>query len=109
MKERKQNSISALFVAGQLNRSIMKSKDQIMEEAKEIFLAIKETMNKMGTDYCQSWWINKNNYKLNSGLSTPSVNQRCRLLVKKGYLIKNDTLTSTHTGTSYKLTGKDFS
>lgn len=86
----------------------MKSRKEINQEAEEIYFAIKQTMEKMGTDYCQSWWINTRNFNLKSHLPTSTINQRCRLLIKQGYLIKNQSLTATHTGTSYKLTDKAF-
>jgi hypothetical protein len=84
----------------------MKSKEEINNEAKEIYLAIIEAMKFSHSDYCQSWWINKRNVVLKSKLETPQINQRCKLLVKKGFLIIDKSKTSRSTGTSYKLTDK---
>jgi len=86
----------------------MKNKIQIKEEAKEIYFAIKEAMVRAKTDYCQSWWLNSKNFELKSKLSTPTINQRAKLLVKQGYLTIDKSKTKTSTGTSYKLTDKPF-
>lgn len=84
----------------------MKPKNQINQEAKEIYLAIKQLMEKTGYDYCQSWWINTKNFELKSNLKTPQIVQRCRLLVKQGYLTIDKLKTSTSTGTCFRLTDK---
>lgn len=84
----------------------MKTKNQIKEEAKEIYLAIKEVMSKSECDFCQSWWLNTKNFDLKSNLSTPQINQRAKLLVKQGYLTVDKTKTSTSYGTCYRLTDK---
>lgn len=86
----------------------MKSKNQINQEAKEIYFAIKQVMEKSGYDYCQSWWLNSKNFELKSNLKTPQIVQRCRLLVKQGYLTIDKSKTSTSSGTSFKLTDKPF-
>ena len=85
-----------------------KLKKHIIEEAEEIYYAIIKTMNEMETDHCQSWWLNKNNFDLKSKLFTSKINRRARLLVRQGYLQINKSLTSTSTGTCYKLTEKIF-
>jgi len=86
----------------------MKTKNEINDEAKEIYFAIKELMNKHNVNYAQSWWLNPRNFNLKSRLKTPQVVQRCKLLIKQGYLIIDKSNTSTSSGTSYKLTNKDF-
>lgn len=84
----------------------MKTKDKIQKEAEEIYFAIKQVMEKSGYDYCQSWWLNTRNFDLKSKLKTPQINQRCKLLIKQGYLTIDKNTTSTSTGTSYRLTSK---
>lgn len=84
----------------------MATKDKINEEAKEIYFAIKQVMEKSGYDYCQSWWLNTKNFDLKSNLKTPQIVQRCKLLVKQGYLVIDIKNTSTSQGTCYKLTDK---
>ena len=86
----------------------MKTKEQINEEAKEIYFAIKKIMERSETNYCQSWWLNTRNFDLKSGLKTPQINQRAKLLVKQGYLTVDKSNTNTSIGTSYKLTDKPF-
>lgn len=86
----------------------MSTKQQIKEEAKEIYFAIKQVMEKSGHDYCQSWWLNTRNFDLKSKLSTPKINQRCKLLIKMGLLVIDKSKTSTSSGVSYKLTDKDW-
>jgi hypothetical protein len=91
----------------------MKNKEQIFKEAKEIYFAIRQIielnkLNTIKTDYCQSWWLNTRNFNLKSGLKTSQINQRAKLLVKQGYLIVDRSMTSTSTGTCYKLTKKEL-
>lgn len=86
----------------------MKTKKEINEEAKEIYFAIKQIMERSETDYCQSWWLNTRNFDLKSKLKTPQINQRAKLLVKQGYLTIDKSNTKKSTGTSYKLTDKPF-
>jgi len=86
----------------------MKTKEKINEEAEEIYFAIKEVMEKSGLDYCQSWWLNTRNFDLKSKLSTQEINQRAKLLIKRGFLIINKSQTSKSTGICYKLTDKPF-
>lgn len=86
----------------------MKKKKQIDEEAKEIYFAIKQIMERSETDYCQSWWLNTRNFDLKSGLETPEINQRAKLLVKQGFLSIDSSKTGPSTGTCYKLTDKQF-
>lgn len=84
----------------------MKSKSVIQNEANEIYFAIKEVMAKGNTDYCQSWWLNTKNFDLKSNLKTPQIVQRCKLLVRQGYLSIDKSRTSPSSGTSYRLTDK---
>jgi hypothetical protein len=84
------------------------SSEQINEEAKEIYFAIKQVMEKQKTDYCQSWWLNARNFDLQSKLPTSKITQRAKLLVSRGYLTIDRNSTSTSTGTSYRLTDKIF-
>jgi hypothetical protein len=84
----------------------MKTRDQINEESKEIYFAIKHMIRESECDYCQSWWLNTRNFDLKSKLKTPQINQRAKLLVKQGYLIIDKSRTSTSTGTCYRLTNK---
>lgn len=89
----------------------MKSKNEINQEAKEIYFAIKQVMERHGYikyDYCQSWWLNYKNFDLKSKLKTPQIMQRCKLLVRQGYLTIDKSKTSTSEGTSFKLTDKPF-
>lgn len=86
----------------------MKSRDQIQEEAREIYFAIKEVMEKSKTDYCQSWWLNTRNFDLKSNLKTSHIVQRAKLLIRQGYLTIDKSNTSTSMGTSYKLTDKAY-
>lgn len=79
---------------------------QSNHEAIEIYAAIKKVMQETECDYCQSWWLNSKNFDLKSGLSTDKINQRCRLLVKQGYLTIDRSKTSTSEGTCYRLTDK---
>lgn len=79
---------------------------QANHEAIEIYAAIKQVMKEMNCDFCQSWWINSKNFSLKSGLSTAKINQRCKLLVKQGYLTIDKSKTSTSTGVCYRLTDK---
>jgi len=75
-------------------------------EAIEIYAAIKLVMKEVNSDRIQSWWINSKNFDLKSKLSTSKINQRCRLLVKQGYLTIDRSKTSTSNGTCYRLTDK---
>jgi hypothetical protein len=86
----------------------MKSKSEIDKEAKEIYFAIKQVMQVGEYDHCQSWWINTKNFELKSKLKTPQINQRCKLLIKKGLLTIDIKETSTSQGTCYRLTDKSF-
>ncbi len=82
--------------------------EKIKEEAKEVYLAITQVMNKLKCDYCQSWWLNSKNFELKSNLSTQKINLRAKFLVNKGYLIVDNKNTSPSQGTRYKLTTKPF-
>lgn len=84
----------------------MKTNQQINKEAIEIYNAIKQIMKESNCNYCQSWWLNSKNFDLKSKLSTPKINQRCKLLVKQGYLYIDKENTSTSQGVCYKLTDK---
>lgn len=85
------------------------NKEKIKEEAKEVFEAIKFVIaNTDHADYCLSWWLNTRNFNLKSKLSTPKINQRCKLLIKMGLIEKVDGKTSVSAGTCYKLTGKEW-
>ncbi|MDP4201455.1 MAG: hypothetical protein Q8861_02070 [Bacteroidota bacterium] len=86
----------------------MKTKKQILEEAIEIYAAILLIMRQQKTDYCQSWWLNKHNFSLQSNLDSKSIVRRCHLLVRLGYLIIDREKTSTAMGTSFKLTEKQL-
>lgn len=84
----------------------MTTNRQSNQEAIEIYAAIKKVMADANTDYCQSWWLNTWNFDLKSKLSTSKINQRCKLLVKQGYLSIDKSRTSTSMGICYKLTDK---
>ena len=84
----------------------MTTNRQSNHEAIEIYSAIKKIMAEMNTEYCQSWWLNSKNFDLKSKLSTSKINQRCKLLVKQGYLIIDKSRTSTSMGICYRLTDK---
>ncbi len=86
----------------------MKTKNQINQEAKEIYFAIKQVMEKSGYDYCLSWWLNSKNFELKSNLKTPQIVQRCKLLVRQGYLTIDKSKTSRGSGTWFQLTDKVF-
>lgn len=75
-------------------------------EAIEIYAAIKQVMKEANSHHCQSWWLNSKNFDLKSKLTTSKINQRCKLLVKQGYLTIDKANTSTSTGTCYLLTDK---
>lgn len=79
-------------------------KEEIQKQADEIFAVIKHMIENSDVDYVQSWWINPQNCYLSSGLKTPQINQRCKLLIKQGKLQIDKANTSTSCGTSYKLT-----
>lgn len=79
-----------------------------IQEAEEIYHAIKLICEKSNTTHCQSWWLNSRNFDLKSKLPTPKINQRARLLVKAGYLTIDQSNTSTSRGTCYVLTIKPF-
>lgn len=84
----------------------MTTNRQSNHEAIEIYAAIKQVIQEVGYDYCQSWWINSKNFDLKSKLPTSKITQRCKLLVKQGYLTIDKSKTSPSTGTCYKLTDK---
>jgi hypothetical protein len=86
----------------------MKTRSEIDKEAKEIYFAIKKIMKDVGYNTCQSWWLNTKNFDLKSKLKTPQINQRCKLLIKKGLLTIDIKKTSTSQGTCYKLTNKSY-
>lgn len=81
----------------------MTTNRQMNHEAIQIYAAIKSLLKQNATDYCQSWWIR---FELDIKLSTSKVNQRCKNLVKQGYLTIDKSKTSTSCGISYKLTDK---
>ena len=90
-------------------------KSEINKEVKEVYFAIKTIIDEAGYGYCQSWWLNTKNiplaYPTNIGklnLSTKKINQRAKILVKKGLLIIDIKNTSTSMGVCYKLTDKSF-
>lgn len=76
------------------------------KEAKEVYQAIKETIQDMDTDHCQSWWLNKKNHPIGSKLTTAQINTRARMLVKEGYLEIDRKYTKPSCGTCYRLTNK---
>jgi len=84
------------------------TKSEINNEAKEIYFAIKQITEEAGYNYCHSWWLNTKNFDLKSKLSTQKINQRCKLLIKKGILTIDIKRTSTSQGTCYILTGKSY-
>jgi len=85
----------------------MKTRQEIQKEANEIYFAIKEIiMLNDGRNSCQSWWLNTRNFDLKSKLKTPQIVQRCKLLVKQGYLTIDKNNTASHKGTCFKLTDK---
>jgi hypothetical protein len=77
------------------------------QDLKTVYGAILETMNKMGTHYCQSWWLTCQDGPLH-GIPTSKINYRAKLLVERGYLQINNSKTSTSTGTCYELTDKKY-
>ena len=81
-------------------------KQQVQEEANEIYFAIKKIMAETNLDYCISWWLNSRNFSLKYGLKTPQINQRCQLLIKQGFLVKHNSRMPASYGITYKLTDK---
>ena len=77
----------------------MKTKEIIQQQAESIYQEIIDVAQEHGTDYVRTWWLNTRNGK--SGLSTPTINRRCELLVKQGKLTRLD--ASPSTGTGYKI------
>lgn len=82
----------------------MTAKEQIYDEALNVYEALLEVAQLSGTDYCLSWWINTRNFKLKTTMSTQKINRRAKLLVKMGFLTIDKKLTSRSTGTCYKFT-----
>ena len=75
------------------------AKDRVQEQAESIYHEILCVAKEHGTDYVRTWWLNPRNGR--SGLSTPTINRRCELLVRQGKLIRLD--ASNSTGTGYKI------
>ena len=63
---------------------------------------IKQIAKEQGTDYIQSWWLNKRNCP-ELWMDTPKINTICKRLVKAGVIIIDKNQTSTSTGTCYKI------
>ena len=81
-------------------------------EVRKVYDAIKNRIAKQleinGFDFCLSWWLNKNNHELGKEMTTPKINRLAKILVEGGYLTIDKSMTSTSTGTCYKLTDKQF-
>lgn len=80
-----------------------KTPAQIEEEYKEILDAIKRKAKLNQVDYCYSTWINQNNCRMKSNLTTPIRNRKCRELVAQGRLIEDKGGTSLRFGIMYRL------
>lgn len=83
----------------------MKTKQQIQQEADDLYTRIVLEAQEQRQDSVQSWWFNKRNSDL--GLTTPQINSRCRLLVKQGKLSIDYTRTSNAYGTCYRILDKN--
>lgn len=84
----------------------MKTNQEINFECVEVYNAIKEAMEISGTDYCQSWWLNRRNCNTLHHLNSREIVRRAKRLVDQGMLTIDKSKTSSATGTSYKLTDK---
>ena len=81
------------------------------EDLHKVYDAIKEIISNTkyeGCDFCLSWWLNHNNHELGKEMTTPKINRLAKILVEGGYLTIDKSMTSTSTGTCYKLTDKQF-
>ena len=85
-------------------KGMRKNRYQIRKETEKLYKEIIIVMKEMGTDHCQSWWLNPSNTNL--GLKTSEINSRAKKLVEEGFLTIDRSKTSKSTGTCYKLTDK---
>lgn len=85
-----------------------KSTAEIEKEYKEILDAIKRKSKLNQVDYCYSTWINQNNCRMKSNLTTPTRNKKCRELVSQGRLIEDKEGTSLRFGIMYRLPKKNL-
>lgn len=73
---------------------------EIKEEALIVLKFAEEECKSQGTNYTQSWWLNKRNCpELN--METSKINSRLKLLVKEGKIEVDEKFTSKSTGTRY--------
>ena len=82
----------------------MKTKFQIETDKKLVYKLINDKIIENNNEYCLSWWLNPRNS--DCGLKTTEINQRAKSLVKEGFLSIDEKMTSTSTGTCYRLTEK---